>query len=54
MHQETVNADLLRALTSRSKLTKGLFQFSSPLLSTLALLFVAGELELPKELWACE
>lgn len=38
-------------LTSHGKLTKGPFQFSS-LLAMLALLFVVGGQELPKELWA--
>lgn len=45
--------DLLRALSSHGKLTKGLFQFSS-LLAALALLFVFGGQELPKGLWAPE
>lgn len=48
-----VSADLLRALTSHSKLTKGPFQFSSPLLAMLPL-FVLGGQELPKEPWAPE
>lgn len=49
-----ISADLLRALTCHSKLTEGPFQFSSPLLAMLALLFVVGGQELPKELWAPE
>lgn len=45
--------DLLRALTSHSKLTKGPFQFSS-FLATLALSFIVGGQELSKGLWAPE
>lgn len=52
MHQEVVSqSDLLRALTSHNKFTKGTFQSTSSLLAMLALLFVVGGQELPKELW---